>query len=249
MARVWWRWWRRLCFYIRGAFGDGDLRHQDTVFKFGLQAWLLLGVGLSAELGARWGALARAPKIASRARVLVLLAPSVGAGARHDDLDARHHAGQRAGALGQSLDGMRYLPLAEQQAIAWLQRNGRAGEIVMEGVPSSSMARPAAITTANWGRIGAFSGLSSTLGWPQHVWGWDGNYGEVMPSAAQRIAALYALPGALQTASGASELGARYTFFGRAEANGNWRAPDAQRGARGGLRGSRVQRARMARAR
>ena len=32
-----------MMFYIRGAFGDGDFRHQDTVFKFGLQAWLLLG--------------------------------------------------------------------------------------------------------------------------------------------------------------------------------------------------------------
>ena len=207
-------------FYIRGAFGDGDLRHQDTVFKFGLQAWLLLGVGLSAELGVRLRELARAPKFAV-ACVLVVLAPIL-ALAPASTIWTRAITQGTASAAGRSLNGMRYLPLADQRAIEWLQRNGRAGEVVMEGVPivNGSLGGD---YDANWGRVGAFSGLSSTLGWPQHVWGWDGNYGEVMARGA-RIAALYALPDALQTASGASELGARYTFFGRGE--GNWQTPD-----------------------
>ena len=209
-------------FYIKGAFGDGDLRHQDTVFKFGLQAWLLLGVGLSAELGARFGTLAKTPKFVV-AGALILCAPVL-ALAPATTIWTRAISQGTAQTLGASLDGMRYLPRAEQDAIEWLQRNGRAGEIVMEGVTLGDNGLPGGDYDGNFGRVGAFSGLSSTLGWPQHVWGWDGNYGEVM-ARGQQIAALYALPSALETARGAQELGARTVFFGRAE--GNWRAPDA----------------------
>ena len=207
-------------FYIKGAFGDGDLRHQDTVFKFGLQAWMLLGIGISAELGARVLALKRAPKVVV-ALALLALAPVL-ALASATTIWTRAVTQGTAQNAGVSLDGMRYLPLAEQRAIAWLQQNGRAGEIVMEGVPLND-GSPGGDYDGNWGRVGAFSGLSSTLGWPQHVWGWDGNYGEVMARGA-RIAGFYALPSALQTANGAGELGARYTFFGRGE--GNWQTPN-----------------------
>ena len=209
-------------FYIRGAFGDGDLRHQDTVFKFGLQAWLLLGVGISAELGARFVALTKVPKFVV-AFALILIAPVL-ALAPATTIWTRAITQGSAQNLGKSLDGMRYLPRAEQSAIVWLQRNGRAGEIVMEGVPLGENGLPNGDYDGNWGRVGAFSGLSSTLGWPQHVWGWDGNYDQVM-ARGQRIAALYKLPSAIETARGASELGARTVFFGRGE--GNWQTPDA----------------------
>ena len=209
-------------FYIRGAFGDGDLRHQDTVFKFGLQAWILLGVGLSAELGARWMALAKKPQWLA-ALALICVAPVITL-APASTIWTRAMTQGSAPVLGQSLDGMRYLPLANQRAIEWLQQNGRAGEIVMEGVLINPDGAPGGDYDANWGAIGTFSGLSSTLAWPQHVWSWDGNYGELM-ARGQQIAALYRLPSALDTARGATELGARYVFFGHNEPN--WRTPDA----------------------
>lgn len=209
-------------FYIKGAFGDGDLRHQDTVFKFGLQAWILLGVGLSAELGARWMALAKTPKLIV-ALALICVAPVL-ALAPASTIWVRAITQGSAPVLGQSLDGMHYLPVADQRAIEWLQQNGRAGEIVMEGVLINPDGSLGGDYDANWGYVGAFSGLSSTLGWPQHVWGWDGNYGEVM-ARGQKIAALYRLPSALETARGATELGARTIFFGRNETN--WQTPAA----------------------
>ena len=211
-------------FYIRGAFGDGELRHQDTVFKFGLQAWILLGVGLSAELGARFLALRKTPKFVV-ALALVCVAPIL-ALASASTIWTRAISQGSAPVLGQSLDGMRYLPAADRLAIAWLQRNGRAGEIVMEGVLINPDGAPGGDYDGNWGYVGAFSGLSSTLGWPQHVWVWDGNYNEVT-ARGQRIAALYRLPSALETARGATELGARYTFFGRPDSGTNWQTPDA----------------------
>ena len=211
-------------FYIRGAFGDGDLRHQDTVFKFGLQAWLLLGAGISAELGARVLALAKQTKSVV-ALASILLAPILFL-ASASTIWTRAVSQGTARDLGKSLDGMRYLPLAERRAIEWLQHNGRAGEIVMEGVQWKD-GSPGGDYDANWGRVGAFSGLSSTLGWPQHVLGWDGNYDQIV-ERARRINALYALGAPLETARGATALGARYTFFGRMEAGGNWRAPSSE---------------------
>ncbi len=214
-------------FYIKGAFGDGDLRHQDTVFKFGLQAWILLGVGISAELGARFLALAKTPKlIVALALILaapiLVLAPATTIWTRAITQSTAHNAGA-------SLDGMRYLPLAQQRAIEWLQRNGRAGEIVMEGVPLGDNGLPTGDYDAKYGRVGAFSGLSSTLGWPQHVWGWDGNYNETM-ARGQQIAALYRSDSTLDVARGAAALGARYTFFAdfpdaAANVEGAWQTP------------------------
>lgn len=211
-------------FYIKGAFGDGDLRHQDTVFKFGLQAWLLLGAGISAELGARLISL-KAPTRFLVPFTLLLLAPVL-ALAPASTMWARAISQGTANDAGKSLDGMRYLPLADQRAIEWLQQNGRAGEIVMEGVLFND-GSPGGDYDANWGRVGAFSGLSSTLGWPQHVTGWDGNYGQIV-ERARRINTLYALPSPIETARGATEMGARYTFFGRMEAGGKWPAPSSE---------------------
>ena len=203
-------------FYIRGAFGDGQYRHQDTVFKFGLQAWVLLGVGVSTELGARFMARKKTPKLVV-ALALLLVAPAL-ALAPATTLWTRAEIGQTREI---SLDGTRYLPPAQQRALAWLQTNGRAGEVAMEPVPLNPDGLPGGDYDGNWGIVGAFSGVSSTLGWPQHVWGWDGNYGEVVARGRQ-IAALYVLPSALETARGSEQWNARYVFFGM----GNWQTPD-----------------------
>ena len=213
-------------FYIRGAFGDGPLRHQDTVFKFGLQAWVLLGTGISTELGARLSHAWRA-RAAQRWAVtalgaafvpLLLLAPA-------SVFWTRAVAQGTTLAVGQSVspDAMRFLPQAEQQAIVWLQTNGQAGEIVMEGV-KLDQGNLGGDYDAGFARVGAFSGLSSTLGWPDHARVWGADYGAVQ-ERGRRIANLYALGSPLEAARGAADLGARFTFFGRQE--GNWAPPPA----------------------
>lgn len=201
-------------FYIRGAFGDGPLRHQDTVFKFGLQAWLLLGVGISSELGARLLAAWRAPKRAAVwAPTLIFLGLCPILALAPAGVIWARAVQQNTGAP--SLDAMRYLPAAERQAIEWLQRNGRAGEAVTEGVKIEN-GTVVGDYDPNLGRVAAFSGLSSTLGWPQHAYVWGADYGQVLARGAQ-IAALYAQPSPLETARGAATLGARYTFWGARE--------------------------------
>ena len=211
-------------FYIRGAFGDSDLRHQDTVFKFGLQAWILLGIGISAELGARLSAAWRA-RAASRWAVmalvaaflpLLLLAPASVIWTR-----ALRDGTTVAVGAPVSLDAMRFLPQAEEQAIEWLQANGQVGERVMEGVKLDN-GNIVGDYDATYARVGAFSGLSSTLGWPDHARVWGVDYGAVRDRGIS-IANLYALGLPLEAARGASSLGARYTFFGRNE--GSWTPP------------------------
>lgn len=212
-------------FYIRGAFGDGDLRHQDTVFKFGLQAWILLGTGISAELGARliaaFGA-RQSPLRFAATLGLAVLAPLLTL-APASVIWTRAVAQGTTVTLDQSasLDAMRFLPQAEQDAILWLQTNGLAGESVMENVKIEN-GQAVGDYDANFARVGAFSGLSSTLGWPQHAWVWGADYGAVQ-NRGKQIANLYALQSPLETARGAAQWGARYSFFGRNE--GSWTPP------------------------
>ena len=213
-------------FYIKGAFGEGDLRHQDTVFKFGLQAWLLGGTGVSAELGARLIGAIKARKTRVWAPIagalaalipLLLLAPLT-------VIWTRAIRDGSASSRGVSLDGLRFVPDADQKAIAWLQQNGRAGEIVMEGVKLEN-GNAGGDYDASWGRVGAFSGLSSSLGWPQHVWVWGTDYGAVQ-TRGTLIGQLYARAGPLEVARGADELGARFIFFGAQEGPRAFPPPD-----------------------
>ena len=170
-------------FYIRGAFGDGDLRHQDTVFKFGLQAWLLLGTAISAEVWIRFRALKSRPKmvlapVAIALFCALMLAPiSVFYG--------RAVAG-RTGDFG--LNAMRFLPKSEQNAILWLQTQTRLGDSLVENVRGKD-GKPIGDYDATIARFSTFSGVPAALGWPDHAYVWGANYGEVQTRGSQILAA------------------------------------------------------------
>lgn len=159
-------------FYIKGYFGDGDLRHQDTVFKFGLQAWLLLGTGIASELFARW------PKAWATPKIRYFLAPTgvVLAGILALAPVCVFRTRTQDGGPW-SLNGMKFLPQADQNAISWLQ-GAPAQSVVLEGVRIEKNA-PVGDYDGNCGRISTFSGLPTPLGWPGHVWMWGADYGQV----------------------------------------------------------------------
>lgn len=202
-------------FYIRGAFGDGDLRHQDTVFKFGLQAWLLLGTGIACEAGARfraWWHAAIAPfRFAALATgaaffAVIGLAPAGVAWTRAVRDAPRAAFGQPI----LSLNAARFIAPDELEGIEWLRLHARPGESVVEAVGSDPNGGLGGDYDANIGRVAAFSGVPCTLGWPQHVAAW----GAPWPEIQLRGALVRQVYSGDDPATALRELGATYVFFG-----------------------------------
>ncbi len=200
-------------FYVRGVFGDGDLRHQDTVFKFGLQAWLLLGTGIACEVGFRLRAWWQSAKMPPRAAAFALgasflavisMAPACVAWTRTVRDAPRDNDGNPI----YSLDAARFLPPGELQAIEWLRRSARPGEILVEPV-SANNGQVGGDYDANCGRIAAFSGVPIPLGWPQHVAGWGAPWEEIN----RRAALVQAVYGSTNPETALQELGATYIFW------------------------------------
>jgi uncharacterized membrane protein len=108
-----------------------------------------------------------------------------------------------------SLNAARFLPEADLKSIEWLRQNARLGETVIEATSGD--------WDANYGRVGAFSGVPTMLGWPQHVSGW-GASGEEINRRGALIKSIYAPPYAPDAIS---QLGATYLFVGTQEGNAN----------------------------
>jgi len=200
-------------FYIRGVFGDGDLRHQDTVFKFGLQAWLLLGTGVACEAGFRfkgWWQSANPPfRFASFAAgaaffAVIGLAPACVAWTRTTRDAPRDEMGNPI----LSLNAARFLPADELAGIEWLRHNARADERVVEPIFFNN-GQVGGDYDPNFGRIAAFSGVSGVLGWPQHVAGWGAPWQEVN----RRAALVNAIYSGSNPVAALEDLGATYVFW------------------------------------
>ena len=197
-------------FYIRGAFGDGDLRHQDTVFKFGLQAWILLGIGVACEFGTVFRRFLRAqnPPIRFASTFLIFnfglilcLAPASVAWTRAHSYAPRNAEGK----VVLSLDAARFLPPDDAQGIAWLRQNAKRGERVVEAIGADY--------DANFARVSAFSGVPGVLGWPQHVAGWGANWDEIQ----KRTALVQEVYKSKDSRAALRELRATYVFVGARE--------------------------------
>ncbi len=152
---------------------QGDIGRMNTVFKFYLQAWVLLSITAAVALG--W--LARR---ATRDRLLQQLRPAwlallaifVLAAVAYPLLASKGKIGLRFTDLPLSLDGMQYMDYAQYNddgtnlnlpgdaaAIQWLQDNVAGTPVVLEG--RSPVYR--------WGsRISIYTGLPTIVGWDVH---------------------------------------------------------------------------------
>ncbi len=157
---------------------DGDVGRMNTVFKFYLQAWLLLSVACGAAAAWAWPSIRRSPRLRQvwGAALAVLLAaallyPLVATPAKWSIRMSKE--------APNTLDGAAFLPYIEYgdtdytgagvtirpgedvEAIRWLQQNVEGSPVIAEaygGNPYRSIAA----------RIAMYTGLPTIIGWDWH---------------------------------------------------------------------------------
>ena len=156
--------------FIKDNFGS----RMNSIFKFYFQAWLLLAL---ASAYASWWLLAR-QRATGGARLAqmgfaVVLAVMVGLGLVYPVLGNLSRAGDFAGSP--TLDGTAWV--AQQRpddfaAIQWLQANVAGQPTILEAPGDKGK------SYGYEGRMSAFTGLPTILGWGGHESQWRGNYDE-----------------------------------------------------------------------
>lgn len=203
--------------YVHGFFG-GALRHQDTVFKFGLQGWLMLGTAASAG-ALRWIGESKRPQkwlgigLLGAASIVPLFCALCVLWTRV----VRDAPRDENGKFLLSLDGARWVPSSDRAAMAWLQKAAGRGDSVLEAVGQNETGGIGGDFT-NVGRVSALTGLSTPLGWPQHVWMW----GEDYSAAARRweaVRTIYQWPRDGSAAELLRAQNVQWVFIGAEERN------------------------------
>jgi uncharacterized membrane protein len=194
-------------FYIRGIFGDGDYRHQDTVFKFGLQAWLLLGTAAACGATLWWSEWKN--KIKIPLAILFPIVPLLCSWSVAWTRTTRDAPKQYDGKIALSLDGARHLPEADRNALLWLSQNAKHGDdSVLEAISPDAY--------VEFGRVAALTGVPSPQGWPQHLRGW-GSDGNELTRRTQLIQTVWTWPSDETAKTALRELGVKYVFVGELE--------------------------------
>lgn len=199
--------------YIRGVWGDGDLRHQDTVFKFGLQAWLLLGVA-GASGAARL--LDLVPRRAARRLVgawaVASLIPLMCGLCVFWTRTFRDAPRESDGRVSLSLNGAKFLPQDDQDAIEWLRTQAPRDAVIVEACDPNGSGD----FQGDFARASALSGVPTVYGWGQHVSGWgvDGNAAQ---TRHDKVLRLYAWPSDAEGLALLHDLNANYVFVGGTE--------------------------------
>jgi YYY domain-containing protein len=206
-------------FFLRDWLAEGPAYRMNTVFKFGFQAWALLGLGCGSLLAAWWADRpARDYWWRSIAAILFLLAvvyPVLGSASR---LEQRFPNARPA--LG-TLDGMAFMTVGEyswpepesrialageREALLWLRANVPGNPVVLE----------AALGYYREGgsRVAAYTGLPIPLG-PQHE-------AEQRPKAplgrrAALVRRFYETQDAQEALAALAELKVSYVYVGQLE--------------------------------
>jgi YYY domain-containing protein len=201
---------------------QGDIGRMNTVFKFYLQAWVLLSVTAAVALG--WLARrsvrepllrnVRPPWIAFAA-ILVLAAVS------YPLLASKAKVGLRFTDMPLSLDGMQYMDFAEYKddgkdlnlpadakAIRWLQDNVIGTPVVLEG--RSPVYR--------WGsRMSIYTGLPTILGWDVHQGQQRSGYSSMLQERSNDVERAYGSVNPQETLGILRKYQVRYVVIGGLE--------------------------------
>ena len=172
--------------YLRDSFGV----RMNTVFKFYYQAWVMLGCASGYGI---WWLLDRLERAASRLLFLLGAVLLIGLGLVYTVMAIPSRAADFAGPA--NLDGSSSVAMNNPDdwaAIQWLNANA------LEGMPAGNVpvileapsVPPAGGSYTYEGRISAFTGFPTVLGWSVHESQWRGSYDE-QGKREPDIAAIY----------------------------------------------------------
>ncbi|MDI9633738.1 MAG: DUF2298 domain-containing protein [Methanolinea sp.] len=171
--------------YLKDNMGDAYYR-MNTVFKLYIAAWILMGASSLSMLSGAIGRHVPEGRVPQWARNLALVAVSVllVAAPLAVSLDPPYKGG--------TLDGLAYLDSAhpgDARAIAFLRSLPHVGGIVeAEGGDYTY-----------FGRVSAFTGIPTIIGWPFHEYMWRGNEGGWYGTRQADVRAIYEDPASTAT--------------------------------------------------
>jgi uncharacterized membrane protein len=156
--------------YLHDSFGV----RMNTVFKFYYQAWVMLGCASAYGI---WWLLDRLEKPASRLLFLLGATVFIALGMVYPVMAIPSRAADFQGTA--NLDGSSSVARSNPDdwaAIQWLDANAQTE--VPEGSVAIILEALSRGSYTYEGRISAFTGYPTVLGWPQHEGQWRGSYDE-----------------------------------------------------------------------
>jgi len=153
-------------YYVRDSFDGSGLYRMNTVFKFYYHAWVLLGLAGAYGVYRAWKVLGNYfGRWYAWAAMAIVVAGALGAGI------ATRYVGSYAVAppTTGSLDGMvwlKQLQPGDYAAIQWMQNHVKGNPVQLEAVG------PDYLVQGPYGRVSAFTGLPTVMGWAGHEVQW-----------------------------------------------------------------------------
>ncbi|MBN1954154.1 MAG: hypothetical protein JW900_03790 [Anaerolineae bacterium] len=188
--------------YVRDNFGT----RMNTVFKFYFQAWVLWGIAAAYGLN-RMLAIRRPWAVAASGIALLLVIAGLVYPALAIPTRAREYG------ASPTLDGAAYLyqhHADDMAAIEWLNENVAGIPVILEAPADHGGAY------RYEGRVSAFTGLPTVLGWAGHQHQWRGDYAE--PARREpHIEAIYASSDIPTTLALLEQYDIRYVYVGPVE--------------------------------
>jgi len=195
--------------YLRDSFDASPIYRMNTVFKFYYQAWALLGI--AAAYGVYRARLV-VRQLYTRAAGLGVAGPALIATAGAAVYTFFALQGTVANGPQESLDGQAWLQAqqpGDYGAMQWLQRRTSASSVVLE-------ASTAGAYDFKYGRISAFTGHPTVLGWAGHERQWRPND----PEVGQRftdVSTIYTTPSVVTAKRLLRAYHVAYVFVGSTE--------------------------------
>ena len=204
---------------------EGDIDRMNTVFKFYLQVWVLMGLASAYILWRHWhgwgDSLDNLPK--GKKLWLGCLAVLVVSVSIYPVLGTQDRLSRRFDTtLPLTLDGMAYMRdgqrhsdqrgtidlSADYEAIRWIQQNVQGSPVMLEAVTP----------TYRWGgRVSIYTGLPNIAGWEWHQMQQRWNYRETVPRRIAQVERIYNTSDTQEALDIMREHGVEYVYVGQVE--------------------------------